>query len=83
HIRQVGKSFAQAVTISLSGNIVRNNLHAILEAPFAEAHMYGLYLQKGNSHVDNHTLVDHAVPNCESNELYKGILDDNSTGVFN
>ncbi|RYY57554.1 MAG: Fe-S cluster assembly protein SufD [Chitinophagaceae bacterium] len=83
HIRQVGKSFAQSVTISLSGNIVRNNLHMVLEAEFAEAHMYGLYLQKGSSHVDNHTLVDHAVPNCESNELYKGILDDNSVGVFN
>ncbi|MET0635682.1 MAG: Fe-S cluster assembly protein SufD [Chitinophagaceae bacterium] len=83
HIRQVGKSFSQAVTISLNGNLVRNNLHAILEAPFAEAHLYGLYLQRGNSHIDNHTLVDHAVPNCESNELYKGVLDDNSTGVFN
>ncbi len=83
HIRQVGKSFVQTVTVSLDGNLVRNNLHAILEAPFAEAHLYGLYFQRGNSHIDNHTLVDHAVPNCESNELYKGILDGSSTGVFN
>ena len=83
HIRQVGKSFAQAVTVSLNGKLVRNNLHTILEAPYAESHLYGLYVQHGNSHIDNHTLVDHAVPNCESNELYKGILDDQSTGVFN
>ena len=34
-------------------------------------------------HVDNHTLVDHAMPNCFSNEFYKGILDDKATGVFN
>jgi Fe-S cluster assembly protein SufD len=33
--------------------------------------------------VDNHTTVDHTVPNCESNELYKGVIDDNSTAVFN
>lgn len=83
HIRQTGKSTATVVTLSLNGGIVRNNLNAVLEAPYAEAHMYGLYLQKGQSHIDNHTIMDHAVPNCPSNELYKGILDGNATGVFN
>jgi len=83
HIRQTGKSVVNTVTISLNGSIVRNNLHAVLEAPYAEAHLYGLYFQQGNSHIDNHTVVDNAVPNCLSNELYKGILDDNATGVFN
>ena len=37
----------------------------------------------GKQHVDNHTLVDHAQPNCYSNELYKGVLDGESTAVFN
>ncbi len=83
HIRQIGKSVVNTVTISLNGGIVRNNLHAILEAPHAEAHLYGLYFQQGQSHIDNHTIVDNAVPNCLSNELYKGILNDNATGVFN
>ncbi|MFZ1800438.1 MAG: SufD family Fe-S cluster assembly protein, partial [Chitinophagaceae bacterium] len=46
-------------------------------------HMYGLYFQHGNSHIDNHTVVDNLRPNCLSNQLYKGILTDNSTGVFN
>ena len=45
--------------------------------------MYGLYLLDGKSHVDNHTVVDHKFPNCDSNELYKGIVDGSSTGVFN
>jgi Fe-S cluster assembly protein SufD len=45
--------------------------------------MYGLYLLGGKSQVDNHTIVDNAIPNCLSNELYKGIMDDNSTGIFN
>jgi Fe-S cluster assembly protein SufD len=42
-----------------------------------------LYLLGGNQHVDNQTLADHAMPNCYSNELYKGIIDDKATGVFN
>ncbi len=83
HIRQVGKSYTHSVTISLDGGIVRNNLNIILEAEYSEAHLHGLYLQKGNSHVDNHTLVDNVKPNCYSNELYKGIIDGNAAAVFN
>ena len=45
--------------------------------------MNGLFLADGSTHVDNHTLVDHAQPNCFSSEFYKGILNDRATGVFN
>ena len=45
--------------------------------------MYGLYLLKGTTLADNHTIVDNKMPHCESNELYKGIMDEQSTGVFN
>ena len=83
HIRQTGTSVVNVVTISLNGGIVRNNLHAVMEASHAEAHLYGLYFQQGSSHIDNHTVVDNVVPHCQSNELYKGILDNNATGVFN
>jgi Fe-S cluster assembly protein SufD len=38
---------------------------------------------KGNTHVDNHTVVDNVKPHCFSNELYKGIMDEQATGVFN
>ncbi len=83
HIRQIGKSFIQAVTISLDGGLIRNNLNVILDAKNCEAHLYGLYFQTGHSHIDNHTIVDNVKPNCLSNELYKGILNHQSTGVFN
>jgi len=83
HVQQIGKSLVNTITISLNGGIVRNNLHAVMQAEYAEAHLYGLYFQRGQSHVDNHTIVDNAVPNCFSNELYKGILDEQSTSVFN
>ncbi len=83
HFRMIGKSSMHAVTISLNGGIVRNNLTIALEAEHSEAHLYGLYFLKGSSHVDNHTTVDHARPNCQSNELYKGIINDAAGAVFN
>lgn len=83
HIRQTGKSYVHAVTISLNGGIVRNNLNVVMEAERCEAHLYGLYFQAGQSHIDNHTVVDNVKPHCFSNELYKGILAGKASGVFN
>lgn len=83
HIRQVGVSKVNSVTLTLNGGMVRNNLNIVMEAPGCESHMYGLYCIKGNTHVDNHTIVDNVKPHCYSNELYKGIMDEQSTGVFN
>jgi len=83
HFRQTGKALCNATTLSLSGNIVRNNLNMVMEADHGESHMYGLYLLDGKTHVDNHTIVDNVKPHCFSNELYKGIMDGASTGVFN
>jgi len=82
HVRQIGKSFAHTLVLSLNGGTIRNNTNMIMEAEGNEAHMYGLYLLKGKTHVDNHTLVDNTMPNCFSNELYKGVIDDSATGVF-
>lgn len=83
HFRQVGKSLVNTVTISLNGGIVRNNLNIAMEAEHSESHFYGLYFLNGKTHVDNHTVVDNVKPNCYSNELYKGIIDDMGTAVFN
>jgi Fe-S cluster assembly protein SufD len=83
HIRQAGKSYVHTVTISLDGGMVRNNLNLVLDAAYCEGHLYGLYLPSGQTHIDNHTVVDNVKPNCFSNEYYKGIMDGKSTGVFN
>jgi len=69
--------------LTFGGAIVRNDINSVLDGENIETHYYGLYLGNNNQHIDNHTFVDHAKPNCMSNELYKGILDDNSHGVFN
>ncbi|HET9431710.1 MAG TPA: Fe-S cluster assembly protein SufD, partial [Chitinophagaceae bacterium] len=83
HIRQKGKSHVHTVVISLGAGMIRNNLNLVMEADHCEAHLYGLYFPSGNGHVDNHTIVDNVKPHCFSNEFYKGILDENATGVFN
>ncbi|MEQ9404195.1 MAG: Fe-S cluster assembly protein SufD [Cyclobacteriaceae bacterium] len=70
-------------TFSFSGEVIRNNVTINLEGENCEGHMHGLYLLNGNTHVDNNTSVDHIKPNSYSNEVYKGILDEKSTGVFN
>lgn len=70
-------------TVTLGGGLVRNNLHIVLNDVNCTAQLHGLYLVNGTQLVDNHTLVDHAKPNCYSNELYKGIIDDKGHGVFN
>ncbi|TAE02732.1 MAG: Fe-S cluster assembly protein SufD [Bacteroidetes bacterium] len=80
-IAQNGK--ASNTTISLGGKMIRNNLNMVLNGENCEAYMNGLYMPNGNTHIDNHTAVDHAKPNSYSNELYKGVLADKSTGVFN
>ncbi len=80
-VQQYGKY--DSTTISLSGQLVRNNHNVVLAGQNCEAHLNGLFSSVGTQLVDNHTLMDHQVPHCQSNELYKGIINDKSTGVFN
>lgn len=82
-VNQIGKCVFTAATFTFSGGLMRNNLNIAMHQEHSEANMYGLYLIDGKSHVDNHTVVDHLKPNCESNELYKGIIDGKANAVFN
>jgi len=68
--------------ISLHGGMIRNNLNISLDGENAENHAYGLFLMDRKQHVDNSVFVDHASPNCFSNQLYKGVLDEEATGAF-
>lgn len=70
-------------TITLSGQLVRNNHNVVIAGENSQSHLNGLFLTSGTQLVDNHTLMDHQVPNCESSELYKGVINEKSVGVFN
>jgi len=83
-VHQKKQSLYNNYTFTLPGaDLVRNDLQARLEEDHTETHLYGLYLAAGEQLIDNHTLVDHQKPHCFSNEHYKGVLLDQSTGVFN
>lgn len=71
------------VTLTLDGQWVRNNLHFYMNGQNCNSLLYGLYITNGSQFVDNHSRVDHASPNCFSDEKYKGVLKDKSTAVFN
>lgn len=72
-----------ANTITLNGGIIRNNTHVTLNGEGGNAEIFGLYLMDKKQHIDNRVFIDHAKPNCYSNEMYKGIIDDEASAVFN
>ena len=83
NISQKQNSISNCFTFSYSGALVRNNLNIKLKEKNCYSNMYGFYALREKSHVDNHTTVDHIDENSISNEHYKGIMDNNSNGVFN
>jgi len=82
-IHQERNSVASSNNMTLHGGLIRNSTYHYLGGEGAESNSYGLYLADKWQHVDNYVNVDHAFPNCTSNQLFKGVLDDMSTGAFN
>ena len=70
-------------TTTLNGSLVRNEVNVALAGREAHAELNGVYLLNGTTHCDNHTYIGHDVPDCTSDELYKGIVAEKGTGVFN
>jgi Fe-S cluster assembly protein SufD len=82
-IYQAANSQVDMFTFSINGTFVRNNLHFYIEGPNVVSNLNGLYVPGEGQLMDNHSVVDHRMPHSESNELYKGVLLGNATGVFN
>lgn len=83
YVQQKESSIVSVSTFSFGGNITRNNLEFHHEGEHITSNLNGITVIGNKQHVDNHTLVHHKKENCESHEMYKGIYDDRSTGVFN
>jgi Fe-S cluster assembly protein SufD len=82
-VQQQRASRFSSHSVGLGGALVRNEVNAVLGAEGCECILNGVYLATGQQLIDNHTVIDHAKPHCESHELYKGILDGKARGVFN
>ncbi|WP_412067744.1 Fe-S cluster assembly protein SufD [Rubrivirga sp. IMCC43871] len=76
-------SDVSTLTFTFASGTVRNNTVMVPAGLGGQSTLGGLYICHGSQHVDTNTLVDHVAPGCQSNELFKGILYDQSTGVFN
>ena len=83
YISQEKNSVAKVHTFSFGGKLTRNNLNYFQKGSYINSTMKGITIIDENQLVDHHTLVDHAKPNCESHQDYKGIYSGKSTGVFN
>ncbi|MER3319388.1 Fe-S cluster assembly protein SufD [Flagellimonas lutimaris] len=83
YISQKDSSVVKVHTFSLGGKLIRNNLNFYQNGERIDSTLKGVTILGDKQHVDHHTLVHHAQPNCESHQDYKGIFGDSSTGVFN
>jgi Fe-S cluster assembly protein SufD len=82
-VRQGEKSRFSSHSVSFGGQLTRNNIHTHLTGSASTCTLNGLFMIHGSQHVDNHTLIHHHAPGCQSSELYHGILDERARGVFN
>jgi Fe-S cluster assembly protein SufD len=82
-VREAHDSQLHSFSLAVGGSLARTNIYTSLDGDAATCTLNGLYLTDGAQHVDNQTSIEHIAPNCPSHELYKGVLDGRSHGVFN
>ena len=82
YIEQQANSRVNHNVITLHNGVTRNRLDLVLKGEGAECWCNGCVIADRNQHVDNNTFIDHAVPHCDSHELYKYVLDNHAVGAF-
>ena len=81
--RQGGDSHYVSFSFATGGALARTNIYTKLGGEGCGSTLNGLYMLDGDQHCDHQTRIEHVAPNCFSREVYKGVLDDRSHGVFN
>lgn len=82
-VTQDASSQLEAFSLAVGSLMARSNISVASNGEGTDSILDGLYVLSGSQEVDNHTLIDHRMPNCTSHQLYKGILNDQSHAVFN
>ncbi|MDE0390027.1 MAG: Fe-S cluster assembly protein SufD [Rhodospirillales bacterium] len=77
-----GEARYESHLLALGARLARHEIHVRFDGEEADCQLRGGYMARGSQHMDNTTVIDHAVPHCESREVYKGVLDDTARGVF-
>ncbi|MEO0059424.1 MAG: hypothetical protein RLZZ312_1071 [Bacteroidota bacterium] len=83
YVSQQADTVVSVNTFAFGGHLTRNNLNFYHRGEHIVSNLNGITIIGDSQHVDHYTLVNHATPNCESHQDYKGIFADKSTGVFN
>ncbi len=81
-VYQSRDSHYRTLSIDLGNLLTRNDFRCVLDGEGGLAGIDGLYLLKQRQHLDNYTTLEHAKPNCDSRELFKGVLDERARGIF-
>ncbi len=82
NLLQHKNSKVNSIVLTLHGGMVRNNLNVKLNGEEADNSTQGLYIPDKQQRIDNNVFIEHSVPHCTSNQLFKGILDDQSFAAF-
>ncbi len=81
-VRVAAKAEYDSFTLVRGARLARNEVHAVLAGPKAALHLNGAQLVDGDRHADTTTVIDHAAPECESNQTVKTVLAGRARGVF-
>ena len=82
-VHQESSSDLKVNMLTFNGGAIRNEITVDLHGERAYADVRGIYLIDNKQHVDNQVMIKHTAPNCTSNEMFKGVLDDSASAVFN
>ncbi|MBS1728658.1 MAG: Fe-S cluster assembly protein SufD [Armatimonadetes bacterium] len=83
YVHQESQSVYTSNNVNFGGEVARNDINAYVNGEYAETWLNSANVGVGAQVIDNHTRIDHAMPNCQSFEVYKSILKDKAEGVFN
>ncbi|MFN3234171.1 MAG: Fe-S cluster assembly protein SufD [Gammaproteobacteria bacterium] len=83
HVKQDEHSEFECITLDLGSQLSRTDIDVKLNGKHSRCTLNGFYYPTGKQHIDNHNRIDHCVAECQSSEIYKGILDDQGRAVFN
>ena len=82
HILQYRDSSYVSNVIMKGGRLARNEIHVKMLEEHCECRLNGIYQGSASQHLDHFVRVEHTQPNSSSSQLYRGTLNDSSTGVF-
>ncbi len=83
HARLERDSHLDSFHLALGSELKRIDIVVNHAGAGAHCDLNGIYLLRGTEHVDYHTCIEHAVPHCTTDEVFRGIMGDSSRAVFN